>query len=44
MIAFETFTPLRLEAVLGDADAAAALLGPTTAPPTPSIRVCSTAP
>lgn len=31
MIAFETFTPLRLEAVLGDTDAAAALLGPTSA-------------
>ena len=31
MIAFETFTPLRLEAVIGDADDAAALLGPTNA-------------
>ena len=31
MIAFEIFTPLRLEAVLDDADSAAALFGPTTA-------------
>lgn len=31
MIAFETFTPVRLEAVLDDAEAAAALLGPTNA-------------
>ncbi|MGZ5410250.1 MAG: hypothetical protein ACXWDJ_09685 [Aeromicrobium sp.] len=31
MIAFETFTPLRLEAVLGDADDAASLFGLTNA-------------
>ena len=31
MIAFEIFTPLRLEAVLDDADSAAALFGPTNA-------------
>lgn len=31
MIAFETFTPARLEQVLGDADAAAVYLGPTNA-------------
>lgn len=31
MVAFETFTPARLEAVLGRADQAAALLGPTNA-------------
>ena len=31
MVTFEIFTPLRLEAVLGDADSAAALLGPVTA-------------
>lgn len=31
MVAFETFTPARLSEVLGDADRAAALLGPATA-------------
>ena len=31
MIAFETFTPARLEQVLGDADAAAVYLGPSNA-------------
>jgi predicted MFS family arabinose efflux permease len=31
MVAFETFTPLRLESVVGDPEDAAALLGPTNA-------------